>query len=101
MTVKLVALWGTPEDVEGFEADYAATHWPLVTRLPGLAGAIASKAIDGPYFRTAELIFEDGDALGGALGSEVGAELLADAGRLQETYGAKVDTMILAEEQRV
>jgi hypothetical protein len=48
VTVKLVALWGTPTDVEGFEQDYASTHLPLIGTVPGLKGAVASKALDGP-----------------------------------------------------
>ncbi len=93
MTVKLVALWGTPKDVEGFEKDYVATHLPLVAGLPGLKGAVASKALDGPYFRMAELIFDDVGGLHSAVGSTEGQTLLADAGRLQETYGSKLDVL--------
>lgn len=93
VTVKLVALWGTPKDAEGFEKDYGATHLPLVAALPGLKGAVASKALDGPYYRMAELIFDDADGLQGAMGSADGQALLADAGRLQETYGSKLDVL--------
>jgi len=93
VTVKLVALWGPPKDAEGFEKDYVATHLPLVAGLPGLKGAVASKALDGPYFRMAELIFRDTDGLQSAVGSAEGQALLADAGRLQETYGSKLDVL--------
>ena len=100
MTIKLVALWSTPEDPDGFEADFAATHVGLVAALPGLSGSIFSKAIDGPYFRMSELLFDDGDALGGAVGSDEGMALLADSGRLQETYGSKLDVLIVEEQSR-
>jgi uncharacterized protein (TIGR02118 family) len=97
VTVKIVALWGTPNDVEGFEKDYAAIHLPLVAALPGLQGATASKALDGPYYRMAELLFENADSLGSALGSEEAAKLLADSGRLQEAFGAKLDVLTVEE----
>lgn len=101
MTVKLVALWGTPADVDGFEKYYASTHLPLVASLPGLSGAVASKALDGAYYRVAELIFEDGDALQNAIGSTEGLKLLADSGHIQETFGAKLDVVTVAEEARI
>jgi uncharacterized protein (TIGR02118 family) len=98
MTTKLVALWTTPDDAEGFESDYVSTHMPLVGSVPGLKNAIASKAIDGPYYRMAELIFEDVGALGAAMATDEGAALLADSGRLQETYGTKLDVLIVEEQ---
>jgi uncharacterized protein (TIGR02118 family) len=101
MTVKLVALWGAPGDAETFDKDYEATHIALVAKLPGIKGAIASKALDGPYHRMAELIFDDIAGLQAALGSSEGAELLADAGRLQQTYGAKLDVMTVEEQARI
>ena len=101
MTIKLVALWGAPEDTEGFDKDYEATHAALVAKLPGMAGAVLSKALDGPYHRMAELIFDDADKMGAALGSPEGGEVLADAGRLQETYGAKLDVMTVEEQTRI
>lgn len=101
MTVKVVALWGTPGDTEAFDKDYDATHMPLVAALPGLTGAVASKALNGPYFRMAELMFADGDAMQNALGSEEGQALLADAARLQGTYGAKLDVLTVEELARL
>jgi uncharacterized protein (TIGR02118 family) len=101
LTVKIVALWGTPTDVDGFEKHYASTHLPLVATLPGLSGAVASKALDGAYYRMAELVFEDGGALQNAVGSAQGRELLADSGHMQETFGAKLDVVTVAEETRI
>jgi uncharacterized protein (TIGR02118 family) len=101
MTVKLVALWSTPSDTEGFEKDYDAIHLPLVASLPGLKGASASLALNGPYYRMAELVFDDADALGVAIGSEEGQNLLADSGRLQETYGATLEVLTVEEKSRI
>jgi len=101
VTVKLVALWSTPKDVDGFEKDYGETHLPLVASLPGLKGAVASKALSGPYHRMAELMFEDGDGLQNAIGSEAGQKLLGDSGRLQETYGTTLDVLVVDEQVRI
>ena len=97
MTVKLVALWGTPTDAEGFEKDYEAIHLPLVAALPGLKGAVASRALSGPYYRMAELLFADAESMGSALGSPEAEKLLADSGRLQERFGAKLDVLTVEE----
>jgi uncharacterized protein (TIGR02118 family) len=101
MAVKVVALWSQPQDVEGFEKDYDGSHIALVAKLPGLKGAIASEALDGPYYRMAELLFDDVDKLQAALGSSDGQELLADTGRLQETYGTKLDVLTFEEVARI
>ena len=101
MTVKLVALWSAPKDAEAFDKDYEATHIALVAQLPGLKGAVASKALDGPYYRMAELIYDDTDGLQTSLGSPEFGALLADAGRLQESYGCKLDVLTVEERARI
>ena len=101
MTVKLVALWSTPTDLDGFEDHYRSTHLPLVPGLPGLRGAVASMALNGPYYRMAELVFESSSDLQSALGSPEGEQLLTDAGHLQETYGAALDVLTVEEQERL
>lgn len=103
MTVKLVALWTKPNDAEAFDKDYDATHAVLVGKLPGMSSAIFCKSMDpnAQYHRTAELIFDDAGAMGTALGSPEGAELLADAGRLSETFGNQVDVLTVEEQSRI
>ena len=98
MTTKLVALWTAPDDTEGFEADYAANHLPLVGSVPGLTGVVASKAVGGPYYRMAELKFEDMDGLGAAMGSDAGVALAADSERLQAAFGNTFDVLIVEEQ---
>jgi uncharacterized protein (TIGR02118 family) len=100
VTVKIVALWTKPEDTDAFDKDYEATHIPLVAALPGLSSAIYCKALNGPYYRTAELIFADMAALGGSVGGEEGQKVVADGERLQETYGAKLEVLTLEEQSR-
>lgn len=99
MTTDLVALWATPDDPERLEADCPSARMPLVGSVPGLKNAIASKALDGPYCRMAELMFDDAGALGAAMTSDEGTALLADSGRPQETYGTKLDVLIVEEQQ--
>ena len=101
MTVKLVALWSTPQDEDTFDKDYEGTHMPLVGRLPGLTGAVASKAIDGPYYRMAELAFSSAGDLQSAIGSDAGKELLGDAQRLQDTYDCKLTVLTVEEQSRL
>ncbi len=93
--MKLLALWTAPDDKEGFDADYLATHAVLAAAVPGLVSFTPGVAVSGPYHRTAELTFESGDTLGSGLGSTEGAALLADSERLQSTFGNKLDVLIL------
>ncbi len=101
VTVKVVALWGTPNDPDKFEDEYGSIHIPLVAVLPGLKGAVASKALDGPFYRMAEMTFDDIEAMQGALGSDEGQRLLADAGRLQQTYEATLEVLTVEEQARL
>ncbi len=97
MSTKIVALWRTPDDVDGFESHYAATHMPLARALPGLKDAVTSKALNGPYYRMAELVFDNADSLGAAFGSEQAQKLLADTGHMQETFGTTCDVLTVEE----
>ncbi|HUP84732.1 MAG TPA: EthD family reductase [Acidimicrobiales bacterium] len=95
MTTKLIALWTAPEDIDGFEADYLATHAPLAAAIPGVTFSAGRCAPGGPYYRFAELAFGSGDALGAGLGSPEGAAVSADGQRLQDTFGNKLDVLIV------
>ncbi|HEX2850025.1 MAG TPA: EthD family reductase [Acidimicrobiales bacterium] len=92
---KLVALWTAPDDVAGFDADYTATHAELARALPGVDAEFNKAVAPGPYHRIAELRFESMDALQAALGSPEGAKVLGDAQRLQESFGNKLDVLIV------
>ena len=67
--VKLVVLYGRPEDPDAFERYYADTHTGLAKALPGLRRFEAARGIATPdgsdpaYQRIAELTFDDMDAL--------------------------------------
>ena len=93
--MKLVALWTAPADADGFDADYLATHAKLCEAVPGLVSFSSGRCVSGPYFRTAELVFESGETLGAGLGGSEGAALMADTERLQTTFGNKVETLVV------
>src|SRR3954453_16726784 len=63
--VKLVVLYGRPEDPDAFERYYADTHTALAKAIPGLRRFEAARGVptpDGaevPYQRIAELTFDD------------------------------------------
>jgi uncharacterized protein (TIGR02118 family) len=82
--VKVVVLYGPPEDTDAFERHYADTHTALATAIPGLQRFEAGRAIGTPdggapaYQRIAELTFDDMDALQAALGSDEGQAAVND-----------------------
>src|SRR3954468_12713184 len=97
MTTKLIALWTAPEDGDGFDADYLATHAKLCSALPGVTYS-TGRCVSGPYFRMASLEFESQEAMGAALGSSDGAALMGDTERLQQAFGNKADVLIVNED---
>ena len=94
--MKLVALWTAPADADAFDADYPETHAKLCQAIPGLVSFSSGRCVSGPFFRTAELVFESGDTLGAGLGASEGSALMADSDRLQSTFGNKVEALIVA-----
>ena len=82
--VKLTLLYGHPADAASFESYYAESHLPLAARITGVRRAefsLVSGAIDGsksPYYRIAELYFDDLEQLGTSMGSAGGQAAVAD-----------------------
>ena len=97
MTTKLIALWSAPSDVDGFEADYRATHAGLARAVPGVTFT-AGRCVSGPYHRVAELSFPSQEAMGAGLGGAEGAALMADGERLQQAFGNKLEVLIVDED---
>jgi uncharacterized protein (TIGR02118 family) len=93
--VKLVVLYGQPEDPEAFEQHYQSTHIPLAAKIPGTERFEASRGVgtpDGgrsPYFRMAELYYGSEQALRAAMASEEGQAAVNDIPRFA-TGGATV-----------
>jgi uncharacterized protein (TIGR02118 family) len=76
--VKLQVLYGHPKDPAAFEAYYWGPHTPIALKVPGLRRFEASKVLGAPgggqpaYYRTADLFFDDMNALTAALSSPEG-----------------------------
>lgn len=76
--VKLVFLYGHPEDPDAFDTYFDVTHTPLVERIPNLrrfeCGKVASLAAAAPcpYYFMAELWFDDDEQMRAALASSAG-----------------------------
>lgn len=65
MTIKLMALYTRPDDVEAFMTYYNDVHLPLVDKLPGLQKTVINRVTGSPmggdpaYFLIAEMHFAD------------------------------------------
>jgi uncharacterized protein (TIGR02118 family) len=97
--VKLIVLYGKPEDPSAFDAHYAGTHAPLAEKIPNLQRYEHGKALssadgsEAPYYYVADLTFDDSDALQAGLSS---AEGQAAAGDLANFASGGV-TMLITE----
>jgi uncharacterized protein (TIGR02118 family) len=84
--IKLTVLYGHPKDSAGFERYYLDVHTPIALKVKGLRRfeiAKVSGTADGtpaPYYRTADLYFDDAAAMQTALGSPEGQAAAADIG---------------------
>ena len=82
--VKLQVLYGHPKDPAEFERYYADVHTPIALRVKGVRRFDICKVLgtpDGskpPYYRTAELYFDDMNHLQTVLGSNEGQATAAD-----------------------
>jgi uncharacterized protein (TIGR02118 family) len=82
--IKITVLYGHLADAEGFEQYYSNVHLPLASTMPYVAKAEFTKFLprpDGslpPYYRMAELYFEDADKMQLNLASPEGQATAAD-----------------------
>ena len=78
--VKVTVLYDQPEDPAAFEKYYLETHVPGGAKLPNLTRFEINKAVgdQAPYYRTADLFFEDMASLQACLGSPAGQAAVAD-----------------------
>jgi uncharacterized protein (TIGR02118 family) len=97
--VKLVVLYGAPEDPAAFDAHYAGTHVPLAEKIPNLRRFEAGRVLgtpDGgpaPYYFQAELWFDSAEDMAAAMSSPEGQSTGADVANFA-TGGA---TMMIVE----
>ena len=82
--VKLIVLYGKPEDPSAFDAYYGSTHAPLAEKIPNLRRYEHGKALssadgsEAPYHYFADLSFDDADALQAGMSSPEGEAAGAD-----------------------
>jgi uncharacterized protein (TIGR02118 family) len=82
--IKLTLLYGHPADPGAFESYYANTHLPLAAAITGVRRtefSLVSGAADGsrsPYYRIAELYFDDQKQMETSMGSAEGRAAVAD-----------------------
>ncbi len=99
--IKLTVLYGQPKDPAAFEKYYIETHTPIALKVKGLRRFEIAKVngtADGkpsPYFRTADLYFDDASAMQAALSSPEGQAAAADIANFA-TGGA---TLLIADVQ--
>ena len=85
MPAKLTIVYGRPDDPAAFEDYYANRHLPFATEaMAGVRRAELSRVTLGPaaegtpYYRLAEMYWDDLDGLHAALDSPQGRSVLAD-----------------------
>ena len=99
--VKLTVLYGNPTDTAEFERYYADIHTPLALKMKGLKRFEVAKVTgtpDGkqaPFYRLADLYFDDAAHMQSVLGSPEGR---ATAGDLKNFATGGV-TLMIAEVQ--
>jgi uncharacterized protein (TIGR02118 family) len=82
--IKLVALYGQPTDPTAFERHYLGTHYPLSTKVAGIKRVEMARVVgtmDGsapPFYRVANVYFDDMEQMQASMRSAEGQALTAD-----------------------
>lgn len=82
--IQLTVLYGHPQDPAAFERRYREAHTALFKKIPGLKGWTSTRLTSlapqepSPYYRIANLYFEDMGTLQTALGSPEGQTTAGD-----------------------
>jgi uncharacterized protein (TIGR02118 family) len=82
--IKLMVLYGKPEDPSAFDAHYAGTHAPLAEKMPNLRRFEHGKSLgspdgsEAPYYYVAELSFDDPEAMQAGMASPEGEAAAGD-----------------------
>lgn len=88
-------LYGHPQDPTAFEDYYLNQHLPFAQQMPSVRGAQLSTVLgapdgdESPYYRVAQMTYDDVDALRAAITSPGGQAVLADLPKFA-TGGATV-----------
>jgi uncharacterized protein (TIGR02118 family) len=100
VSVRLIALYATPEDPAAFDAHYHGVHAPIVNRYPGMLDLRLTRA-DGvagrepAFYLMAEMTFGSRADLDAALASDAGVESGRD---LRNFAGAGVTLLVIDDE---
>lgn len=99
MTIKLMAIYATPNDTAAFEQHYETVHTPLVEKIPGLASLNITRSRqrlvgDCDIYLMAEMVFPDEATFDRAMAS---AENNA-AGRDLANFAKGKVTLVVAED---
>jgi uncharacterized protein (TIGR02118 family) len=81
--MRLMVLYGRPQDTEAFDRHYRDVHIPLAKKLPGLRRYTVTRGVnvafgEDPAYLVAELDFDDAAALQASMGSPEGKAAGAD-----------------------
>jgi uncharacterized protein (TIGR02118 family) len=99
MTIKLMALYRRPDDVDAFLDHYNNVHLPLVAKTPHLERTVVSRVVGSPmgepaYFMIAEMIFPDKTRFDEAMRSEENRA----AGKDLMSFARGIVDLLVAEE---
>jgi len=107
MAAKFIALWGRPQDPEGFDEYYRSTHLPMVRRWPHLQSFSVTRVTgspaggEAPYYQVFEATFATEEDLKRALRSPELAAAARDAMEMVRRFGATLTLLTGLEEQGV
>ena len=96
----MVALYSEPDDPEAFEQHYRRTHLEICRRWPGLRSSRVvrftgtPRGTEAPFFLSGEFTFADQAAFMDAMGSDSGKESQADARKMVEVFGVRMQMML-------
>jgi uncharacterized protein (TIGR02118 family) len=103
LMASFLALYGKPQDVEGFETYYRETHLPLTEGTAGVSELRVTRGLgtprggDAPYHLITEIVFESPEAMQEAMQSEAFRAVGKDAMEMCQKYGVEA-TMVVGEE---
>lgn len=93
MAAKFIALWGKPQDLEGFNQHYRTTHLEIVKRWPRVRSYSLTRITgspggrEAPYYQVFEATFSTQEDLKLALRSPEMAEAARDATEMVRRFG--------------
>lgn len=104
--IKIVANWTAPsdEDREEFERAYWGVHVPLAENSPGLRKMVLTRVTAGvegvppPFYRVAELYWDDEEALRECEASDEWKAVREDAGGMIDRFGVELNMAIGTED---